>query len=563
MIAQSLQAAGIRRVIWIDDQFREKSVEVLRSEIIAGALALRLRGKDKLYHNSLTGGVVSLPDDEDLLRANVSAALPDDVAVLVLLQDALRRQLRSAGTQADFEFTGAEFKDVIRAMREGQLEVLHFSYVEWSIARKRIPFGEHDTLLLVDRDFRGESVEDKGEAIIESVLKDGKKAYFVLLSQDFGTAEIEQERNEILKKFAIPRHAFAMVSKKPEVGEDAVLSNRLAVFFRQSLLCHVTHLVGQRVSGCVTDAAAEVANQLATVSVYEIDKALYENSLTEGISEVEVILRLIQSRQRALVHRVMADAGVRMELARMRKVRASSPSAAPVNQKDPMPVFRGWRNEEVLLDGVVLNRSNLPLANGDVFEISAAAGGGRFMLLAQPCDLIVRKVKKLRGQRNAEEGIFVGIEAIAAQTKGKDEDTRVYHFLLDGILLNGKKWRLNYHACCAVNLNVLDLCVFNEDGQARFKIGTTLETLMHEDWNERRILLGTKYQAALADSKLLPIFGVSEIAGKVIGKIEEASVSFPVQRVGRIASETAAAALSAWASFNARAALDHDFARLT
>jgi len=49
-------------------------------------------------------------------------------------------------------------------------------------------------------------------------------------------------------------------------------------------------------------------------------------------------------------------------------------------------------------------------------------------------------------------------------------------------------------------------------------------------------------------------------ASKLEGVITSNSLYFPLRRIGRLESTTAAAILAAWATFQTRAALDHDFA---
>jgi hypothetical protein len=46
------------------------------------------------------------------------------------------------------------------------------------------------------------------------------------------------------------------------------------------------------------------------------------------------------------------------------------------------------------------------------------------------------------------------------------------------------------------------------------------------------------------------------------GAVDGTVIEYPIQRVGRLDSTVAHAVLAAWASYQTRAALDHDFARM-
>ena len=115
-----------------------------------------------------------------------------------------------------------------------------------------------------------------------------------------------------------------------------------------------------------------------------------------------------------------------------------------------------------------VNGAHLPLELGDIFE----TGGQKYILVAQPCDLVIRK----SGNRKAQSVFLVRIEMHRSQQDAK------FCFLLGYFDLDSRrkgwgKFRNAFH----ISPNVLDLAVFNSDGQCKYDPSVTLP-MLHTPW---------------------------------------------------------------------------------
>ncbi len=65
--------------------------------------------------------------------------------------------------------------------------------------------------------------------------------------------------------------------------------------------------------------------ELINHSVYELDRAIYENSLGEGASELDVLTRILLLQQRVAAQKgIIADGTLAAELSKIRRLRESS-----------------------------------------------------------------------------------------------------------------------------------------------------------------------------------------------------------------------------------------------
>jgi hypothetical protein len=108
-----------------------------------------------------------------------------------------------------------------------------------------------------------------------------------------------------------------------------------------------------------------------------------------------------------------------------------------------------------------VNSALSPLANGDVFQLDDSEDetrkqSRRFVLLGQPCDLMLRP----NGTRGLSEAMLVTLKQ--DQGGGQREKVPLLPFLLDGM-----RWKLDFSDIAHVRLAVLDLACFRHDGRVR------------------------------------------------------------------------------------------------
>ena len=117
------------------------------------------------------------------------------------------------------------------------------------------------------------------------------------------------------------------------------------------------------------------------------------------------------------------------------------------------------------------------------------------------------------------------------------------------------RWALDFREWFSVNLEALEWTSFNNDGRVAFSPTTSPPIGLLPGWEVRfqravrRFSKGRQY-----------CLSIGNLAGSVATS-SETTVEFPYRRVARLRGARAAGAYGSFASFQARGAFDHDFAK--
>lgn len=118
----------------------------------------------------------------------------------------------------------------------------------------------------------------------------------------------------------------------------------------------------------IRTTADRTAKELTKQSVSNLEQALFENSMDEGVLEYDVVLRVFDIEQRHALNNALQEAGIQNLLKIARKFRTLTASIGFASIQIDMSFFRELRRREVFLDGDGLNKLHTPLVCGDVFE---------------------------------------------------------------------------------------------------------------------------------------------------------------------------------------------------
>lgn len=313
------------------------------------------------------------------------------------------------------------------------------------------------------------------------------------------------------------------------------------------------------------EAHVAALQRLLALNPRVFEDVIFRSSGAEGAWELDTLERVTQLMQaektrekliesndgQAIVERLDAARGL-VDIAFV----AHPPSAVEARR---LMYGERWSS------GPFLNKLGLPLANGDVFEVN----GARRMLLCQPCDLALRST----GKRKAKTVHLVPLEP------GPLRDGRKTHKLPAGLNGADDEIHLVLSRAIEIPIDLLDLCSESGDGVARWDVDvagrpTALTTGISE---RRRILHKSMERTAqlVAACESLETNGREEVVLRVLGtsdgdhpNVDFASltlqhIEWSCQRVSRLASDHAEAALTAWAAELARQAHEHDLDRFT
>jgi hypothetical protein len=450
-------ALGITRIIWIDDAFYQRSAEL--ENLIA-------RYPDVAAEFDELAGLIAAREfrDVDAELAEQVADMSDDRQV------ALRDALLAADAVRD---PGEELpRDALEAVC-GVLGVdpadrLAFDAGEHIIAQIGAD-GAADVVFVVDlKDAGGPA--DRGLDLLRR-LDEVRFAgvTFILTHEAILPTESEQEAELTLRLAdqGVTGMPVTVIAKDRLAGGDAV-EETFVVALKRAGLRHALRPVLAMATQVVGSALSEVIAELLALEPERLERYVYGRGQAEGESELHVIERALTARMSRALRTFMATDDAAADATR--KLRALEGVALETTAADPGDLLEKLRQAEMWDEGEVVNQALRPLANGDVFELDPAEPGvvsseKLFVLLAQPCDVILRP----KGTRDAEVGMLVPISpALPNKAPPDPQEIDVADGDKDPELpfrLLGQRYRMRLREIAYVRLSVLDLAAFRTDGR--------------------------------------------------------------------------------------------------
>ncbi len=324
-------------------------------------------------------------------------------------------------------------------------------------------------------------------------------------------------------------------------------------------------------------ALKEALERFADLDPIDFEHMVVKSSEVEGVSELETLIRLygiIQKDQVKVQILQKARVGEFSDAARTVQGIADIGRALSATSQERLHKLR-W--EELYESEQLVNGYNDPLRNGDLFEIGEGEQLKLWVLIAQPCDLMVRS----NGERVREDNFKVAVLA-PLRTKPLGEVLEVkdgLEFSLVHFGHNGAQSAVvRFGEATPANLQVLDLAIFNKDGRCHLSAAPDPAiSLPSKAWEKRDAKLRghfgrvTKqiedarkdHKDAVADllaAAIVPRGSPKKAFGKY-GAYEAGGFSYPIRRCGRIRDPLAGSLLTAYSRFLARDAYEHDFSK--
>lgn len=525
---------GITKVVWLDDLFETKAVptEVAMVEAVAIAKAAGTLAP----HAKLPG--LSAEDSPQEWAKQIRAHMTEAEIVEYLNQ--IKPPSAEGAEAVASDYTPGELEEVISSLGTN---VERQGLTSWPNVKENLIAGGANGVFLVDRERieGGERTLVGDEIVKELIARCSPEAMVVVLTHSVGPDGTEALRQTLADELGVPIERLGVVSKRPAKGSLTGGIRAAVRITSTQLTCSV---VTDRIVAAMQKALSSTQTALRQLPVSALDRAIFENSLAEGASEIDVLCRILLVRQRTAIDADIAGAldEVHSPLARMRKLRLLE--ALPTLPPEDADLIREWRCDEVFDIGERLNALRAPLACGDVFLKNGTKR--YYILLGQPCDLMVRP----DGQRSASEAIFVRLATSYTPTPASEG--RFFEVpALEGVA----RWALDFREWFSVNLECLEWTSFNNDGRVSFSPSMSLPSGLLPGWearfdrSRRKFVKGKQYCLSL---------------GKLAGSAATASatvIEFPYRRVARLRSPRAEGAYASFAGFQARDAFEHDFAK--
>jgi hypothetical protein len=522
---------GLPNVVWFDDLFDSKS----RASTIdvAEQVGAALEAGIPISHPKLDDLTAEDTAQEWARRIEERLDLAEKAEMLGSLAVALEE-----GSQLDY--SAGELEQVALGLGA---RVQRFGLTKWQEVKEGLISSSATEVYLVDREgiVDGARSNVGDEIVRELVGRCPEHVLVLVLTHSVGPDGVDSLRKELADELGIASERLGVVSKRP--GDGSLVEGVKAAV--RIVLTQLTCMaVTSRIVQVMRSALDSTQAALRELPVHALDIAVFENPFSEGASEIDVLSRILTSRQRTEVSANIAGSldDVHSPLARMRKLRLLGTMPA-LPSGDAGLLFQ-WRRDEVFEAADRLNPLFAPLACGDVFQRGTT--NNYFVLLGQPCDLMVRP----GGERAADEGMFVKLRCPyepQAASEGRFFEVPALH--------GSDRWALDFRSWTSVSLDCLEWTSFNKEGRVAFVAGTDAPAGLLPGCEKRFERARNKFRAGRAYC-----LSLGELSSKV--KVASAAgVEFPYRRVARLLGSRAGGAFAAFASYHARGAFDHDYTK--
>ncbi len=444
----------------------------------------------------------------------------------------------------------------------GRYEFRPLSLGEWRAQQDQLvnPAKER-TLLLFDEDFSGEpgGTDNTGLQLVKEVLATDTSENIIcgLLSHNYTMENVHDEWKRLCAHESLDPLRFVLIPKE-SVDRDPLGFGRL---IKLTVLNGTAQKLKAEASTVLTTASESAIKLLSELDIYDFDQIVFCSSNIEGVWEPDTLFRVFHLFHRDEIRKLAKTDRTLNDLADgMRRI-----SLIPMGTS-AVPNAKTWfvQRLEIYEDEESLNGHLMPLELGDIFQ-KTGASSKRFIVLGQPCELMVRT----SGRRDGR----VSEVAIAEIVPWHEKIDLTCHFELR-FFEKGQKYFVALKDTHIVKLCVLDLCCFNQDGASKITVTEKCPPGVIPAWQARYQELcevGSKLlnrYARLASLRLQsPEINVLLLRSShdniFPGSADPGNhrITYQVKRIGRLRAPRAAALLSHYFSFLGREAFDHELTR--
>lgn len=438
--------------------------------------------------------------------------------------------------------------------------------------------GTLKTLFLFDLDFSKESASGGGEStglslirVVHDTVGLESTAVCGLISHKISKDEEYPEWINHANKEGLDQDRFIIISKL-RISEDDL--EGFAWMLKLTLLNKPCKELRDQASAILKTAMEQAREEINGVRVYEFEHMVLRSSAQEGVWEPDTLFRLFGIFSRKAAHeKLHDDPQIKETVSLLRKI---SQIDIVANEHDRTDAWK-IRQEELYESEERLNKYRVPIDSGDVFQKTGKQAQAQFILVAQPCDLMVRE--KGERTRKLNQVFLVRIKSIPAEKHLSEKDPT-----LSGKVLalpyfdkdDGKTWYIDFPDAHVANLLALDMCGFRPDGLASIAIRDACPEDLIPPWKLRFGKIQEEVHQILDSFSDLQGKGVApDVACDLVippatyGDHEQFSrrvnpavdgVIYGVRRVRRVCQPYATLVLQRFMNHLARAGLEHDFA---
>jgi hypothetical protein len=424
--------------------------------------------------------------------------------------------------------------------------------------------AKQPTLFLFDQDLsKGGGAEEGGIMIISSLLA-GKDPALIcgLLTHTVTPENQPQKWVELSTAHNIDRDRFLVVPKR-YISKDPVL---FAQTLKLVALSPDFTILKQKTAGIIGDAVLTASRHIDDISIYDLDHIVFQVSADEGLWEPDMLFRLHALFHRLESQRLAHEGGELETIARRLRSVSQIPTLTAF-----VPASTTWQiqRKELYEPAEHLNKNHLPLELGDIFIKTNTESRKCYILLAQPCDLMVRS-----DGRRKPEVVHVPLAEIAPAPDRPQFSEEMEYFGESP----SKNWYVKLKRVHQVRVNLLDLCTFNDEGSATMQVDDEPPDSIRPAWKARYAILAKLFGRLLKQLDVLSpsegeLPGVKEIKsglmsdlldeglfkGKAFNQNDRPIIAYNCRRVCRLSRARAFGLLMIYTGLLSRPAYDRPF----
>ena len=586
-----LNVLGVIRVVYVDDW--NAVIPTVEQTVEAAKTIIKIIGPTKLQPLFPELGETAI-DDLDLLGKKIRETWP------VLDSDVQSERGKTIIATARL-YDASEIDDTadIAALEQiiPQNKLVSLSPSEWDDQQEKL-LSESQmarTLFIFDRDLsRAGGEPESGIKIIASLLaKKNVDGIICGLLTHTVTPETQFEQWENLSiEHSISKDRFVVIPKRHLSQSPVLFAQRL----KFAVLAPDFSKLKSKTREIIAKAVRFAEDRVERINIYDLDHIVFQVPTNEGLWEPDMLFRLytmfhrLESRQLAY-----NDGELEKITAKMRDL-----SEIPTNGKLLSIPSSAWslQREELYESDKYINNNNLPLELGDIFEKIGGNSNKKYILLAQPCDLMVRS----DGERHPEPQRVPLVEIVPAnKAKPPCPEEKCPLVCVAGRTIQPphseempyfdlspeKIWFVKFKYIHFVSSSILDLCVFNQDGEAKLTIDGNIPTGIRPAWEKRHKFLSKRYKQVLCKVDILShkqgdTADIKELKQKLAEDINRDgllfeenlfkgnftkldglyTVKFNFKRVGRLSYARAIGLLMSYTATLGRPAYERDFGKV-
>lgn len=487
---------------------------------------------------------------------------------------------------AKIEGASREAQDILdlHTLLPNSVSVEIISPEEWHTRRETLlseATSTSRTLFLFDQEL---NVDGKGFGFVNGaeIIKDlsgskpgefGEKWFCGMLTHNVTQgAEVEHWRT-LAKEHQIDLKYFMPISKQ-NLADKA---NFFKSVYRTIINIYCETIKSSASEGFVK-ALHEAIERFQNMDPIDFEHIVVKTSEKEGVSELETMIRIYGILHRDGVKEVLIkEPGFKSFSNAVTAVKSIADTYRALPTEVHARLLK-LRHEELYEAGTLINSHHDPLRNGDIFQVGDNPTN-IFVLIAPPCDLMVRSNGKRSREDNFKIAVIAPVDIVPLADKAPHERPG-QTFTLPHILKSGEHAGIvKFSQATTANLPIFDLVVLNKEGESKIDpaaISSANYIFPTRSWEARAKKVLAKYfnkiATSIEDARKSHNDEIAELLSEAMiprpaqsdslrkfGTYSNKSFAYQIKRIGWVRDPLAGMLLAAFSRFLARDAHDVDY----